>query len=130
MMVARQSSPPGRGLTMKRKIMSTWLFLFSAFMFLAVFIDGSFAGSGHYNGWYTGYHMMSWPGMGWMMIFFWVLVLMVLVFLIKWMMSITRNESPDSNGANTALNILKERYARGEIDKQEFESMRRTLSEG
>jgi putative membrane protein len=32
--------------------------------------------------------------------------------------------------ARTPLDILKERFARGEIDKQEYEEHRRTLSEG
>ncbi|PKN61718.1 MAG: electron transporter RnfE [Deltaproteobacteria bacterium HGW-Deltaproteobacteria-15] len=76
--------------------------------------------------------MMDW-GMGWFggifMLIFWILVIIGLVFLIKWLVQNTRagSSSPRSESSR-ALDILKERYARGEIDKQEFEEKKRDLS--
>lgn len=54
------------------------------------------------------------------MIVFWILILVDLVFFIKWLIQ--------STGSNRALEILKERYARGEIDQVEFETMKMNLS--
>ena len=52
---------------------------------------------------------------GWMWI--WpVLLLIVALFVIRALVA----PSPSRNGGRTAEDILKERYARGEIDKDEY----------
>ena len=80
-------------------------------------------------------HMMSWGGGGYGMILgpiFMILVLAVViavaVLLVRWLGGSWdgQNQTPP---APTALDILKERYARGEIDKEEYEERRRILGE-
>lgn len=55
-----------------------------------------------------------------LMVLFWVFVIAGVVYLIRWLMSQGLTSRPESS-----LDILKKRYARGEISKQEFEEMRR-----
>jgi putative membrane protein len=55
---------------------------------------------------------------------FWALVLAGLVLLIRWLWVQAR---PTSRADESALEILKRRYARGEITREEFESIRRDL---
>ena len=71
--------------------------------------------------WFWGMGMLL--GMG---VFFlvWVLILTALVLLVRWLWVQAR---PASRGEKTALEILKRRYARGEITREEFENMRRDL---
>ena len=76
--------------------------------------------------------MMGWGyGMGWfgtiIMIAFWIAVIMGIVFLIRWLVISTRTEGHTDNLGDSALEILKTRYARGEIDKMEFEDKKRDL---
>lgn len=66
-----------------------------------------------------GYGMMG--GWGILGLIFWIIVLIGLVLLIKylWEGGAKREES--------ALEILKKRYARGEISKEEFEEKKKDL---
>ena len=62
-------------------------------------------------------------GMGiWMLInmIFWILVIIGIVFLVIW---VVRRVGGAERGKNeeSALDILKKRYARGEITKEEYE---------
>jgi len=70
-------------------------------------------------------------GFGWfggiIMIAFWVLVIAGIVLLIQKMTSRDDMREYDRRNEKTALNIIKERYARGEIDKKEFEEKKKDL---
>ena len=87
---------------------------------------------GNNQGWHMGPGMMGGLGMGWFggifMIVFWILILVGLVFFIKWLIQSTKKERAGGGGSNRALEILKERYARGEIDQVEFETMKTDIS--
>jgi putative membrane protein len=64
---------------------------------------------------------VPWDGWGWHMTgmwFFWILLIVAFVLLIRWLVVSPRNpEAPHES----AEEILKKRYARGDIDKEEFE---------
>ena len=67
------------------------------------------------------------------MILWWVLIIAGIVAFIKWMTNQSRgngvHEKPfDSAQGKFALDILKERYAKGEIGKQEFEEKKKDLT--
>ena len=55
---------------------------------------------------------------------FWIAVLVAIVMLIRHLVLQDRTRSR----SNSALEALKQRYARGEIAKEEFEEKRRDLS--
>jgi putative membrane protein len=71
-----------------------------------------------YGGWGG---MMGYFGGGIMMILFWVAVIYFIVWLV-------RNNKVDGGGSKNALDVLKERYAKGEIDKKEFEEKKKDLN--
>jgi putative membrane protein len=55
---------------------------------------------------------------------FWILVILGVVVLVKWLIE---KDKKGSEGGEGALEILKKRYARGEIDKEEFEQKKKDL---
>jgi|APCry4251928276_1046603.scaffolds.fasta_scaffold166163_1 putative membrane protein len=74
-----------------------------------------FHGFGNY-----GYGM----GFGWLfMIIFWGLIIYLVFSFWK------RNDRRANGTQESALEILKKRYARGEISKEEFERMKKDLQE-
>jgi putative membrane protein len=85
------------------------------------------AGWGEYNGWHMGPGMMGGWGMGWIMLLFWILVLVGLILIIKWLLQMTSGDKK-LTGSGRAIDILKERYARGEIDKAEFLAIKKDLA--
>lgn len=86
-----------------------------------------------------GSHMMWWDGGGYGMFFgplFMILILVAviaaIVLLVQWLgggswqAAQRLQQMPPER---TPLDILKERFARGEIDKKEFEDRRKVLAE-
>lgn len=81
--------------------------------------------------------MMYWYGYGWggailmlLSMLLWVAVVALVVWaLIRWLAPAVRGtgmSGPSSTGTS-AIEILRQRYARGEIDTATFESMRERL---
>jgi len=86
-----------------------------------------------------GWYWWGWPscvnwfgGFGWIgMIFsfvFFALIIVVAIFVLKKLLSGNRyNSSYVKRSSNRALEILKERYAKGEIEEEEFLRMKKNL---
>ena len=76
--------------------------------------------------WYWGQGMGGW----WMllgavfMIVFWAVV----IVLVVWGIRKVTHSGDSASGRRSPLDILKERYARGEINKEQFEQMKKDLS--
>jgi len=67
--------------------------------------------------------MMGGMGFGW---FFWIIILGVVIWGV--LQFANRNQQLNSNtDSETPLDILKKRYAKGEITKEEFEEMEKKL---
>lgn len=75
------------------------------------------------------YGMTGGFGFGWIfMILWWVFIIVAIFALVKWLGSSYRTGGGNSRD-NKALEILKERYARGEIDEQEFQKRMHDLTQ-
>ncbi len=83
------------------------------------------------NGWEMGPGMMGWGILAWtaplLMLIFWVAIIVAIIFLIRWLMASARTHRLPGHPEDSALEILKKRYARGEISKEEFEEKKRDL---
>ena len=90
------------------------------------FPDGILAQERFYE-WSWEMHPMWWWGWGIgmmaMMFLFWALVIVGLIVGIRWLLGKGKEEKSDS-----AIEILRQRYARGEINKDEFEAKKKDLS--
>jgi putative membrane protein len=83
------------------------------------------------GGWGMGPGMMGWAAGTWFgslfMLLFWVLLILLIVLVIRRLFASGASGSPGRDREESALDILKKRYARGEIDK-EFETKKKDLS--
>ena len=77
--------------------------------------------------WHWEMHPMWWWGWGLgimaMMFLFWLLVITGFIIGLRWLLGKGKQEKDDA-----ALKILRERYARGEITKEEFEEKKKDLA--
>jgi putative membrane protein len=111
-----------------RLICRVWLLLVP----VLVFSREALAQYRDYPGWGMGPGMMGWGMGGWygplFMVLFWVSIIVLIAFLIRWILSSDRSGRLVKTKEDSALDILKRRYARGEIDKQEYEAKKKDLS--
>lgn len=79
-------------------------------------------GPGHWGGPWHGWFMGPL-----MMLLFLAVFVAVVVLIVRWLN--TSDAPREARGRNTPHDILKERFARGEIDKTEFDERRKVLEE-
>jgi putative membrane protein len=106
------------------------LTVFPAVVFASVAAHAQTAPDRRYywhDGWSWG-HMILGPLM---MIAFIAVVIVVVVFTVRWLGGAGHGAvaRPHAPPGETPLDILSERFARGEIDKDEFEERKHALSE-
>lgn len=65
-------------------------------------------------------------GFGWL---FWIAVLVIVVWLVLRVINNPLNKDKNSAG-ETALDILKRRYASGEISKKEYDELKKDIKSG
>lgn len=75
---------------------------------------------------YDGFRHMTWGGHGilggLMMVIFWALIIGLIFLAVRGF-----SNRSDTGAGQSAMNVLRERYARGEIDEDEFERRRAKL---
>jgi len=71
----------------------------------------------------NGFEGHGW-GMGWWWIIGLIIIVAVVLTLVK---SMNTNSSSNPHSGKSALDILKERYARGEIDNEEYKKKKSDL---
>lgn len=76
--------------------------------------------------------MMTGFGMGLggllLMIVFWIVIIAAAIWLLSSLFPRTSTTRPQGN-SESAIDVLKTRFARGEIGKEEFEAIRRDLEQ-
>lgn len=78
--------------------------------------------------------MMNYGHGGWMMggmwllwILFWILIIAGAALIVRWLTG--RSSEGKTSAAESPLDILKKRYARGEINSATFEKMKRDIED-
>ena len=94
---------------------------------MGLFIMPTLAGADPGQDWPGGYDHMMWGAghgvFGWlMMLVFWAIVIALIVFAVK---GVSGKRGQDTR--RDAMDTLRERFAAGEIDEEEFERRRKIL---
>jgi putative membrane protein len=58
---------------------------------------------------------------------FWIAVILAIICLIRWLIISTARKGRDPGTQDSAFEILRMRYAKGEINKEEFEVKKKDL---
>jgi putative membrane protein len=69
---------------------------------------------------------LGWIGMVFGFIFF-ILVVIGIIFLIVWLVKRSNHPGVENRAESKALEVLKERYAKGELTKDQFDNMKKDL---
>lgn len=99
--------------------------LISASLILVSFQSQAAAASDHFGNWHYGW---GWGHMIFgllMMILFWGGIILAIIYVIRSTRSGAGSRQPPEK---SPLDILNERFARGEIDKEEFEEKKKLIS--
>ncbi len=83
------------------------------------------------DGWGAGGYGGAGAIGGILMMIFWVAIIVGVVLLVVWLVRQTAGPGATAGappGGETALDILRKRYARGEIDKAEYEEKKKDLT--
>lgn len=103
-------------------------FLKKAPMFLpAIFASmpaWALADEGGHGYWHDGWGHMAFGGL--MMFAFWGGIIVLVVLAVRWIGGNSTGRTPPAG--NSALDILNQRFARGEIEKEEYEDRKKLLS--
>lgn len=71
------------------------------------------------------WHMMDYMmGGGW---FMWIFLLIIIGVVVYMLMNMNKTKYRDREGSETPLDILKRRYANGDITQEEYEEKKRNL---
>jgi len=117
------------------RIISIWLLRTTVALTMMLPGIASAQSSQEFDRYGWGHHMAGWDGAWYGMIFgpifmilLLALVIAIAVLLVRWLGG--AGHAPSGHfqpQVHKSIDILKERYARGEIDKEEFEERRRVL---
>ena len=77
--------------------------------------------------WAMRHHGMMGGGMGIIMIIFWIVLIAAFALLISGVINAIHRSKQNQDHTPTSLEILKQRYARCEIDTVEYEEKRQSL---
>lgn len=112
-----------------------WKLMIMAGYGVPVMLAATGARADPYGAGYGGSHMWG-GGFGWFfgpltMILVLVAIVAAIVVMVRWLdgsrLGSYRDDPLPGSGRTTPLDILKERFAKGEIDKKEFEDRRKAL---
>lgn len=70
-------------------------------------------------------------GIGWIGIIlsfiFFIIIIIGITLLIVWLVKRTTHSGIEDKGGSKALEVLRERYAKGEITKEQYENIKKDL---
>jgi putative membrane protein len=100
----------------------------SFLMIPTITIPAAIYAHGYYD-WPYGYGHMGMMGWGMGGFVMWLVIIILIVILVYFLARSPRSILPAGRDEETPLQILKKRYAKGEITKEQYEQMKKDLEE-